>query len=88
MSEPHEIKYRITVHAPGTSSGKIKSAEAKTAGSDGVKRGDITEAPEISGLKYRGREKLEAARNSPWTGMKGTERATPCSLWGPRICFS
>lgn len=62
MSEPHEIKYRITVHAPGTSSGKNKSAEAKTAGSDGVKRGNITEAPEISGLKYRGREKLEAAK--------------------------
>ena len=62
MSEPHEIKYRITVHAPGTSSGKNKSAEAKAAGSDGVKRGNITEAPEISGLKYRGREKLEAAK--------------------------
>ena len=50
MSEPHEIKYQITVHAPGTSSGKNKSAEAKTAGSEGVKRGNITEAPEISGL--------------------------------------
>ncbi|MBL6469019.1 MAG: ABC transporter substrate-binding protein [Mogibacterium sp.] len=62
MSEPHEIKYRITVHAPGTSSGKNKSAEAKTAGSEGVKRGNITRAPEISGLKYRGRQKLEAAK--------------------------
>lgn len=62
MSEPHEIKYRITVHAPGTSSGKNKSAAAKTAGSEGVKRGNITEAPKISGLTYRGRQKLEAAK--------------------------
>lgn len=64
MSEPHEIQYRITVHAPNQSEGKSTSDSSKSTDTseDSVERGNITKAPSIPGLKHKSSVKLAAAK--------------------------
>lgn len=64
MSQPHEIKYRITVHAPGSSDGKSNSNSAKSSetSDNGVERGNITKSPSIPGLKHKSQVQLTAAK--------------------------
>lgn len=64
MSEPHEIQYQITVHAPGQSDGKSTSVSSKSTdtSADSVERGNITKAPSIPGLKHKSSVKLAAAK--------------------------